>query len=667
MPRDVILGTAGHIDHGKTALVRALTGAAGDRLPEEQARGITIDLGFAHLVLGDYRLGLVDVPGHERFVKNMLAGATGIEVALLVVAADDSVMPQTREHLAILDLLGVTRGVVAITKADLADATTREVVALEVRELLAGTGLADASIVPVSARSGEGIDALKAALLAECDALAAAPAGPFRLAIDRAFVMQGHGSVVTGSVVSGELAVGAELDWHSGGASTEPVRVRGLNEYGRPVDRVGRGQRAAVNLAGVPLDRLRRGQELSEPGFLVPTKLLSAELRCLADSPRPLKHCLPVRLHIGTAEVMATLSLLDGDHVPPGGRGFGQLFLDEFVTATAWQPFVLRDASAEETLGGGRVLHPSAPKLRRRHVESVTQLERLVAHDPAVRASAAAHFAGFAGLTPGDLPRTAAVAPGEVAAVVKALIESGELTELPLSPHPKLFHAGRVAEAEGWVLAELARRHAESPLMTTHDRAAVLSALPPAADRAVLDAVATRLLKHKHLVGDGRRIARADFKPKLSANQRKLKDKIVADFAAAGVAPPDPAGYLPQANHSPATLADIFEVACAEGFLARVGHAFHLHADAYAGVLQTVRDRLAAAPDGATVGDIRDWLGTTRKYVVPLCEHLDAVGATRRVGDKRVLGAALAEAGPSGGGEVVGEGPMSERSAPVTG
>ncbi len=636
MPRDVILGTAGHIDHGKTALVRALTGVQLDRRPEEQLRGITIDLGFAHLALGDYRLGLVDVPGHERFVRNMLAGAAGVEVALVVVAADDGVMPQTREHLAILDLLGVKRGVVALTKSDLADATTREVVTLEVRDLLAGTGLKDATVVPVSARTGEGIDALKAALVVACDALAPAADWPFRLGIDRAFVVQGHGSVVTGSVTAGVVRVGDELDWHTG-HGVERVRVRGLANHGAPVDSLARGQRAAVNLAGVSVERLARGQDLGAAGSLVPARVLTVEVRCLPDAPRPLRHRLPVRLHVGTAEVMATLSVLDGDQIRPGERGFGQLFLATPVTPAAGQPFVLRADSAEETLGGGRVLHPGLPRLRRRHVAAITQLERLALPAAAARAAAAGYFAGFSGLDARDLPRVAAVAPGEVTDTVRALVAAGELVELPASPRPVLVHAERVAEAEAWVLDDLARRHRDNPLMTTHDRAAVLAGLPPGADRGVLSAVADRLVKRKLLVGDARRVARADFKPKLSANQRKLKDKLVADFHAAGVTPPDPKVYLPQAQNSSAVLADVFEVACAEGFLVKVAPEFFLHADAHAGAVAAVRELLAATPGGATVADIRDRLGTTRKYAIPLCEHFDKTGVTRRAGDVRVL------------------------------
>src|SRR5438067_5618179 len=296
MPRDLILGTAGHIDHGKTSLVKALTGIDCDRLPEEKARGITIDIGFAHLDLGDFRLGIVDVPGHERFVKNMLAGATGIDLALLVVAADDSVMPQTREHLEILKLLGLRVGVIALTKCDLVDATTREVVALEVRELVRDSFLADAPIVPTAATTGEGIPELRAALLEACHkAQGLQPLGFdsawFRLSIDRSFVVQGHGTVVTGSVTSGSVRVGDELEWLPGG---ERVRVRALHNHDRPVEEVHRGQRAAINLAGVAHEDVCRGQELATPGYLKPSRTLTVRVLASADARRPLKHRTPV-------------------------------------------------------------------------------------------------------------------------------------------------------------------------------------------------------------------------------------------------------------------------------------------------------------------------------------------------------------------------------------
>jgi selenocysteine-specific elongation factor len=652
MPRDLILGTAGHIDHGKTSLVRALTGIDCDRLPEEKARGITIDIGFAHLDLGGARLGVVDVPGHERFVKNMLAGATGIDLALFVVAADDSVMPQTREHLEILKLLGVRRGVIALTKADLVDETVCEVVALEIRELVKDSFLADAPIIPTSASTGLGIAALKGALAAACAAVAErGGADWFRLPIDRSFVVQGHGTVITGSVVSGAAAVGDEVEWHRADGTTEPVRVRGLNNHGSPAAEVRRGQRAAVNLAGVPHDQIRRGQEIARPGYLVPTRVLTVRLSATAEPLRrtgdataahgpfhPINHRLPVRVHVGTAEVMGTVSLLDSDALKPGERGLAQLFLAEPVTAVWGQPVVLRDSSAENTLGGGPVVQPTATKVRRRHIEAIEQIERLWSEVSETRALAVAWFAGFRGFPPTDLVREAGIPPDRVGALVSQLVAGGKLADLALASNRRvLVHADRVAELEGRILDVVAALHAEHPLMTNHDRQKALARLEYVGDEQLLQAVTDRLLGAKKLVGDARRVARADFKPKLSANQRKLKDKIVDAHAAAGFAPPEPKEFVNQAAGNAAALKDIFEVACAEGFLVRVTDEIFLSAEAEAEMRRRVTERLRNAP-GATVAEIRDLLGTTRKYAIPVCEYLDRVGLTRREGDLRVLG-----------------------------
>ncbi|MBM3979357.1 MAG: selenocysteine-specific translation elongation factor [Planctomycetes bacterium] len=640
MPRDLILGTAGHIDHGKTSLVKVLTGTDCDRLPEEKARGITIDIGFAHLDLGGARLGVVDVPGHERFVKNMLAGATGIDLALLVVAADDSVMPQTREHLEILKLLGVRRGLVALTKADLVDETTREVVALEVRELLRGSFLEAAPIVSVSAHTGLGVAELKSALevLVEEETVVAKPrAAWFRLPIDRAFVVQGHGTVVTGSVVSGGAAVGDEVEWHRGDGTTELVRVRGLNNHGKTAPAVHRGQRAAVNLAGVPHEQVRRGQELARPGFLVAARVLTVRLFASAETRHPFKHRLPVRVHVGTAEIMGSVSLLDCDSLNPGERGLAQLFLTEPATAVWGQPFVLRDSSAEHTLGGGQVVQPTAGKVRRRHIEAIEQIEKLLSDAPEARAEAVAWFAAFAGFAPTDLVREAGVEPDQVDALVARLVSAGKLADLALASNRRLVvSAARVAELESRVLDTLAELHAANPLMTTHDRQKALARLDYVGDEQLLQAVADRLIRAKQLVGDARRVARADFKPKLSAAQRKLKDKIVEAHAAAGFAPPEPKEFVNQAGGNAAALKDIFEVACAEGFLVKVTDEFYLSAEAEAAMRRRVTERLRAGP-GATVAEIRDLLGTTRKYAVPVCEYLDRVGLTKREGDTRVL------------------------------
>jgi selenocysteine-specific elongation factor len=636
MTRDLILGTAGHIDHGKTSLVKALTGIDCDRLPEEKARGITIDIGFAILELPPFRLGIVDVPGHERFVKNMLAGATGIDLAVLVVAADDSVMPQTREHLEILRLLGLRHGVIALTKCDLVDETTREVVELEIRELVQGSFLENAPILRTSAHTGEGIPELKAAIAEACKQVEERTDKQwFRLAIDRSFIVQGHGTVITGSVTSGSLHVGDEVEWQPRG---ERVRVRSLQNHDTAVEEVHRGMRAAINLAGVHHEDVIRGQELATPGYLVPSRVLTVRLHCLADVKRPIKHRMPVRFHVGTAEVMGAVSLLDCDTVEPGGWGLAQIFLEEPTTATWGQPFVVRESSATQTLGGGQVLQPIAKKIRRRHLEMLERIERLWTGDARERALTVAWFGGFSGFTAADLVRGANVGPDEAAALIAELKQKGELVDVVISPAKRvLLHKDMVHELEERILQNLARLHEQFPLMTTHDRQKVQSQLDYVGDDALVHAAVDRLIVRKQLIGDLRRIGRADFKPKLSANLRKLKDKLVATYKDAGFQPPEPASFANQAGGNAASLNDLFEVCVAEGQLARITEEIYLHSDVEAEMRRLVTERLAQQGSGLTVAEIRDLLGTTRKYAVPLCEYLDRIGLTRREGDLRLL------------------------------
>ncbi len=635
MARDLILGTAGHIDHGKTALVKALTGVDCDRLPEEKKRGITIDIGFANLDLGAYRLGIVDVPGHERFVKNMLAGATGIDLALLVVAADDSVMPQTREHLEILRLLGLRHGVIALTKCDLVDATTREVVEMEVRVLVQGSFLENAPLIGTSAHTGMGIDVLKAAIADACTKVERHEGKQwFHLAIDRAFVVQGHGTIVTGSATSGSIAVGDELEWQPRG---ETVRVRSLQNHDQPVQEVHRGQRAAINLAGVRHEDVLRGQELATPGYLKPSRVLTVRLHCLADRKRPIKHRLPVRFHLGTSELMGTVALLDCDAIGPGQWGLAQVFLDEEATATWGQPFVVRESSALETLGGGQVLQPVAKKVRRRHFDILVRIESLWTGDARTRALTVAWFGGFGGFTPADLVRGANLDPDEAGRLIAQLKTEGELVEVTVGPARRLLlHKDMVYELEERILTALGHLHEQFPLMSTHDRQKVQSQLDYVGDDQLVHGAVDRLIARKQVLGDLRRIGRTDFKPKLSGGLRKLKDKLIAAYREARFQPPEPSSFAGAAGGNAANLNDLFEVCVAEGHLARITDEIYLHADAEAEMRRRVTARLQQG-GGLTVAEIRDLLGTTRKFAVPLCEYLDRVGVTRREGDLRLL------------------------------
>jgi selenocysteine-specific elongation factor len=459
----------------------------------------------------------------------------------------------------------------------------------------------------------------------------------FRMPIDRSFIVQGHGTVVTGSVISGVARLGDELEWQP---RKERVRVRALQNHDKPVEEVHRGQRAAVNLAGVHHEDVIRGQELATPGYLVPSRVVTVRLHCLADMKKPIKHRAAVRFHVGTSEIMGTVSLLDCDLVQPGAWGIAQLFLEEPATTTWGQPFVVRGPSATMTLGGGQVLQPVAKKIRRRHLEILERIEKLWTGDPVERALNVAWFGGFAGFTQADLVRGANLGPQQALDVIGQLQREHKLVQIGVGPSRQvLLHADLIKELDDRILTVLAKLHADFPLLTAHDRQKVQAQLDYIGDDALIHAAIERLLKMKQLTGDQRRIARADFKPKLSANLRKLKDKVVAAYLEAQFQPPDAASFANQAGGNAANLKDLYEVCIAEGLLVHVADEIYLHADVEAEMRRRVRERLQPGA-GATVAEIRDLLGTTRKFAVPLCEYLDRVGVTRREGDLRYLATA---------------------------
>jgi selenocysteine-specific elongation factor len=454
------------------------------------------------------------------------------------------------------------------------------------------------------------------------------------MAIDRSFIVQGHGTVVTGSVTSGRLKVGDEVEWLPKG---ERVRVRSLQNHDRPVEEVHRGMRAALNLAGVHQEDVIRGQEIATPGYLVPSRVLTVRLHCLPDARRRIKHRSPIRLHLGTAENMGTVSLLDCDAVEPGHWALAQLFLEEPTTATWGQPFVVRESSATQTLGGGQVLQPVAKKIRRRHLEMLERIERLWSGETEQRVLILAWLSGFAGFTPADVVRGAGVGPDQTQELIAALCQRGDLVAVVIGPSRRLLlHAGMVQELEERILQVVQRLHEEFPLMASHDRQKVQSQLDYIGDEALVHAAVDRLIQRKKLIGDLRRLAHADFKPKLSGNQRKLKDKIVATYQEARFQPPEPAQFTGQAGGHAANLHDLFEVCVAEGVLVHITEELFLHADTETDMRRLISERLQQG-SGLTVAEIRDLLGTTRKYAVPLCEYLDRIGLTQRQGDLRLL------------------------------
>ncbi len=632
-PRTLILGTAGHIDHGKTALVHALTGIDTDRLPQEKERGITIDIGFAHLELENAYLGIVDVPGHERFIRNMLAGAAGIDLALLVVAADDSVMPQTREHLAILELLGVPRGVIALTKCDLVEPDWLGIVEEDVRDLVRGTLLADAAIVRTSATTGAGIDDLKEALAAACGQAAEAETDvPFRLAVDRSFVQRGVGTVVTGTVYSGAIAKGDTVDWLPAGRL---VRVRGLQSHGRVVERVSRGQRAAVNLSDVHHTEIVRGHEIAAPGYLVPSRVLTVRLRVLPESPWPVRHRARLRLHAGTQEVMVRVGLLAGTTIEPGAVADAQLFADGPAVTVAGQPFVVRAESPLVTLGGGHVLQPVARRIGRRDATAREHVARLGDRDPLARVAAALRLNRAGAFTELEAMRLTGLGREAVARALSELAADGTMVTLEAGRTIRL-HRDELAAIESRVLAVLGRLHEAAPLEPVVSRSRVAAAFARRDEPALIDAVIDRLVAAGRVRGDDRGIARADFAPRLSESQTRLRAGVVESFRAAGFSPPDLAGLSAETGADEGELRAILDLVTHAGELVHLGGGLYVHAETE----RELRRRLVGglgAEGGMTMSAIRDILGTSRKYALPMCEYLDRIGLTKRVDDRRVL------------------------------
>ena len=637
MTTDLILGTAGHIDHGKSSLIRALTGVDPDRLPEEKRRGITIELGFAELSVGDFRLGIVDVPGHERFVRTMLAGATGMDVALLAIAADESIKQQTREHLEILRLLDLPAGVIAMTKCDLADADWMDLVEEDIREFVRGCFLEQSEIVRTSATTGEGLDALRDALeraaeKAVSGATTLTENSPFRMAIDRAFTIVGHGTVVTGSVASGQMRVGDKLVIEPGGIE---VRVRQLQNHDRTVDQIHRGQRAAINLAGVHHETIDRGQELASPGHLRPSKLITVRLTLLPSAPRPLKNRARLRLHVGTAELLASVLLLDTKQIEPGGEALAQLFLSQ-EAVTSWnQPLVLRSESPVTTIGGGRVLDPDAIKLRRPTKRQLERLADLASDDATIRAAAALYFIGLRPWDIGDLTRRAgAFDPSGECEKMKG---EGVLREIPVSPTRTLrLHVDILEELSEHMVSVLGQLHDENALRSSIDYQQLASRIRYV-DDVVLTAAMDLLLKAGRVRKTPRGVALVGRGPKLSNNERKLLARLIEAHRESSFEPPSAKQCLQMAGPTKAdAVPQLLALAAADGDLVEVSAEYFLHTEAEQRLKTLLAERLADS-EGLTMSEIRELLGTSRKYAVPLCEYLDRIQFTRRNGDLRVL------------------------------
>jgi selenocysteine-specific elongation factor len=630
--RYLILGTAGHIDHGKTSLVKRLTGIDTDRLPEEKQRGITIDLGFANLDLPGVTFGIVDVPGHERFVHNMVAGATGIDLAMLVVAADDSVMPQTTEHLAILQLLGVRAGLVALTKIDLVERDHIELALAELSDLLSGTFLAHAPIVPVSSVSGEGIAELQSQLARIANQYERPTRREvFRLPIDRVFTVQGHGTVVSGTVLSGSTQVGDTLVLMP---QNQPVRVRRLQSHGsdRPV--VQAGQRAAINLVGVKNDELRRGDELTVAGYLQPTQRILARVEVLRSFPRPLVDRQLVRLHLATREITARV-VLKGGSIKPGESGYVELRSRDVLLADYGQRFILRQLSPVLTLGGGVVLDPGIARHQR--IPDLASLgERLSRPESTERLAAFLEHTDIDALTPTALAWRLGVDPAQRDILLAQLSSRHVLVRLT-GPNGPLVSRTRRERLAGQIVTrcqrELKRRQPSRAL----DRHILIAACQRLADTPIIDAMVNDLVAQGRLVKVGDKIGPAGQRAQLTRNQQKWQAELIQACRDGGLAPPMLAELAKQIGQSVKELEVLAQIAAEDDILVRIADGLYVDPASLERARQLAIERLTQNGP-ATVAELRDAWGVSRKYAVPYCEYFDAAGITDRSGDTRTLG-----------------------------
>ncbi len=609
---EFVVGTAGHIDHGKSALITALTGINPDRLAEEIRRGMTIDLGFAHMILPSGReIGIVDVPGHARFMRNMLAGTHGLDAVLLVVAADEGVMPQTREHLEIVDLLEVRRGIVVLSKVDLVDDQWLELVAAEVRQTLDGTALAEAEVLHVSSVTGQGLDELRAALDRVLDGVE--PRVDLRrprLPIDRVFTMTGFGTVVTGTLVDGSLNVGDELEVVPRG---RVVRVRGLQRHNRSVETALPGSRVAANLTGVEKSDLERGDVLAPPDSLHSTRRVDAHVRVLASAPRALRHGAGMLLHTGTTEVGCRVIVLAGDAIEPGAEGWVQLYLERAIAAAGQDRLILRLPSPPVTLAGGRIVDVSPRKHARQDLQVGESLDRRAAGDVLQEELR-------------KYPRGVTLA-----ALLKATMASqSEVDGLRAHRIGEWVYAEEAWSAIGErVAAEVEGYHAAHPLRPGMAREELRSRLrlAPSSFPGVLSGlVAEGKLEER----DGA-IAAPKHRVALESSDGPGA-RLLAALAGTPFSPPSLSAAMLQTGAAP----EVVRALAQRGDLVRVSEDIAFTKDAYSRAVAMVKE-LIATSGSVTVAQLRDRMGASRRPALALLEHLDAEKLTRRVGDQRVL------------------------------
>jgi selenocysteine-specific elongation factor len=628
--RHVVVGTAGHIDHGKTSLVKALTGIDTDRLPEEKARGITIDLGFAFIEEPGLTIEIVDVPGHERFVKNMLAGVGGIDLAMLVIAADEGVMPQTREHLAICALLHIRAGLVVLTKSDLVEPDWLELVKDDVAGLVRGTFLEGAPVLAASAKTGAGLEEIRATLRALAAKIPPRAADQLaRLPIDRVFTIKGFGTVVTGTLAAGRFGVDDRIEVFPRGLQ---AKVRGLQTHGHTVTGAHAGQRTAMNLQGLERAAIERGDVIGLAGSLVATSTVDGMLELLADAPRPLETRDRIRFHVGTSEVMARVLFLDRAELEPGARAFARIRLEAPVVAAPGDGFVARSYSPIVTIGGGTLLDVDPPRVRRKGPTLLAHLSLLERGTPEEVVEEHIRQRGAAGARVATLSARVPFGPERLRELLATLLAGGRVVAVDRDWY---VHADSHTTLREQTLAALAAFHRANPLRPGMSREELRGRAGNAEEKLFAHLLTT--LEGEGLVKAERdKVRLSTHEVTLSDDQRRVVDRVEANFREAAAAPPSPEEALSRAGVGGDEEHELFQVLIEGKKLVRVKESLFFHTEA----LESIQEKLVALlRERKEIGpaDIKDLLGISRKYAIPLLEYFDGRRVTQRVGERRVL------------------------------
>lgn len=638
--RDIVLGTAGHVDHGKTSLVRALTGIETDRLKEEKKRGITIELGFAYLDLPcGHRIGIVDVPGHERFVKNMVAGVTGMDLLAFIIAADEGIMPQTREHFEICRLLGVKQGMIIVTKKDLVEEEWLEMVEDEIRQFCVGSFLEDAPLVFVSSTTGEGIDKV----LEVIDTFVRQHIfqevfGPFRLPVDRIFAMKGFGAVVTGTSISGRTAVGEELRFYP---SDLVAKVRGIQVHSQSVDEVEAGHRTAINLQGVDTAQVERGMVLATPGSLQANYMLDCELLYLASNAKALKHRSRVRVHLGTAELIGRVSLLDRDELEPGEETGIQILLEQAVAVWPGDRYVIRSYSPVSTIGGGTVVGNISPRKRKRLAEADRQYNREVFQNLRQgnledKTLLFLRESGARGLTFDDL----AIRLGLFGKHLKKVLEPPLSTRriVVVDSASQRYLAADVADAVRQTLVDnLTAYHRDNPLQAGLSKEELRSGLGRRVDLKVFSFCLNDLLRKETVVQEESLVRLAGHQVALKADEEELQREINSWYREKGLFTPTLKETMEHfVNYPENQVKQVVDLQLREGKLVKISESLYFSKETIDGLITAIQEYISREGEIDAPG-FKNLTGLTRKFSIPILEYFDRIKLTIRIGDKRIL------------------------------